>query len=315
MNKKTFTAAFAAVFIITGCSNGVQSTKKTTTVLAPALSTIKTEAETVTTTALLETTTTVATKETTKTEVESEISETTICMTSIPDRQVFGLDGNSIGNISELRCDKNEVFIDNMTYVLCKFGKTFTSYKDTGLFDDNMKYLGEIINLEPEYMCVKVSDIIGSIKVDKASYSTLVMEYIDDSPRSSELVLEGNVSLTGMLVRLDNREDYGAEIYGWRDTYLFLPYAESLNEEHFPALHSELIYGDFYNNNEKKVAFYGETIPFVFYNDEILDSFLDKRKFSESRITFSNVKQKWFYKYGSGWNPCEAEIIECSNIK
>lgn len=77
-------------------------------------------------------------------------------------------------------------------------------------------------------------------------------------------------------------------------------------------LHSETIYADFYVDGKKTVAFYGDTLPFVFENNEKLNNLLGQDKYAQSSITLSGISQEWSYYNGSGWSPCvDTVVVKC----
>lgn len=228
------------------------------------------------------------------------------------DRIIYGLDGEPLGNISDLSYADNTVSFEDFTYVIQNFKGTFVSFITPEYFNEEMEYIGDSIQRLTEYKTVRVNDNISSMKVSEAKYSQHTTEYSKDYPQYSRLALDGKITLTGLLVRIDDESDYGALIYGYKNVILFLPYAESLNEECFPALHSEIIAADFYVDSERAVAFYGDTLPFVFEDNMKLDNLLGQRKYAQVMIALSDIQQEWSYYNGSGWSPCFSEVIDCS---
>lgn len=225
---------------------------------------------------------------------------------------ICGLDGEPLGDNSDHLLNDGTFFLDDRSYVIQRFSNSYVSFIDTEQFNDEMDFIGDVIQPTTEYKQISVNDKINSLTVSEAEYCQHTTAYGKDYPQYSRLTLDGEITLTGLLVRLGDEKDYGAAIYGGKETILFLPYADSLNNECFPSLHSETIYADFYVDGKKTVAFYGDTLPFVFENNEKLNNLLGQDKYAQSSITLSGISQEWSYYNGSGWSPCvDTVVVKC----
>lgn len=217
--------------------------------------------------------------------------------------------------LSEGKPVSDTVRYDGMTYILKSFGSTYTSIDDPDKFSGS-EYIGTALVCGEEYEKINTGYSIGGLTVSDAVYSHFFAldsdgNVIAEYSQNGSLNLEGNITLTGILAQAKSSDDYGYDIYG--DSIMFFPYAYSLNESDFPALHSEIINAVFSGKKDEKILFYGETLPFEIGDNEELRRLLEEDNGGEFEMTFSTVKQVWFYGNGSGYNPCSAEVISFRN--
>ena len=201
MNKKTLTAALAAVLILAGCSNGNKPAETTTA--APETTTT---AASETTAAAPETTTT--TTEATTTEAETETDE------AADEENIYKPNDDdvmlSLGGITIYGKDTymNQYDMPQVDYGLVRLstGTYYDSETNPDWFaTDEFTYSGETVPLG-ELKTFSVGDKIGSLTVtDAATLFQPAYVYDDDDSKhkawsifSTHISLDGEIKLTGI---------------------------------------------------------------------------------------------------------------------
>ncbi len=190
----------------------------------------------------------------------------------------------------------NSCFFSNFTYVMKSYPDFYSNLTEPEMFNEDGIYVGNENTESILYTKVMVGDIINDYVVKTASYECSVFH--DDignnitSPQLSSLVLSGNITLHGILIRINN-EAIGKAL-------IFYPYTQSLKDLQLPILHTEKIYSP-------DLHTYGESIPIII-DDNLNLSF--SGNYVEAVLTFSTIEQKWNYGNGSGWSPCFSEVID-----